>query len=329
LYGVSAGIANFYFSALTKGVYVMSKKYGVILLAATLIVLIAVLGSGCRTADLESTEELILDGEGVYIGQIDSQSVEIEVAGQPRAFEIGEGVGLAGIEDGTPVAFTYVEGETRPVLISIEALAPLDEEVVLQGVGFYTGQIDSHSVEIEVGNEFVAFGLGEGVSVAGISDGSRVAFTYIESEQRPVLLSIEVLDEPDESESGVLTGEGILVGYIDARSVEIELNRAFALGDDVSVGNIEDGSLVVFSYTETGQRAILDSIEAVDEPMEGNLLHGTYIGQIDSQSVEIQYFKAFAIGEGTGIEEVSDGSEIVFTYREGPPRPELISVAPR
>lgn len=307
----------------------MTGRRGRLFLAAALVLLFSVAG-GCGNEETPHAEQIILFAEGVFVGQIDSQSVEIETNEQTRAYALGTGVSVAGIAEGVEVSFTYVEEEERPVLLSIE-----EKEAVREGEGIYTGQIDSHSVEIEVDGQYMAFGLAENLDVDHITDGSRVAFSYLDSNNaRPVLLSITVLEEPDNngnaepggSGTAELVGEGILSGQIDANSVEIEIIRPFALGAGVDITGIEDGSLVAFTYTESGQRAVLNSIEAVEQPVEGEVLHGTLIGQIDGQSVEIQYFQAFALDQGVSVEGLADGSEIIFTYIEGPHRPVLTSI---
>lgn len=302
----------------------MIKKAGFILILLAVALVVVVMGVGCQPGEDETEEQVILEGEGVLVGQIDNHSVEIEIDGQPKAFGLGTGVSVTGISDGTAVVFSYVDEETRPVLLFIEAV-PVEDEV-LQGEGIYNSQIDSHSVEIEFEGQPTAFALGEGITVDNIAEGSRIAFTYREDAERMVLLAIEVIEEPVSDGNGELAGEGTLIGQIDAQSVEIEISRAFVLGDEVSVEEIEDGSEIAFTFTETWPRAVLESIEEIDEPVEGEAPTGILVGKIDSQSVEIQYFRAFALGEGVNISDIEDGTEVIFTYREGPYRPILTSI---
>jgi hypothetical protein len=302
----------------------MTKKMGILLLVLALLAIAAI--AGCRPDRNDSTAGAVIEGEGILVGQIDSQSVEIEINGQLKVFSLGAGVSAAGISDGAAVVFSYIETEGRPQLLSLAAADLEDEVTILHGEGIYTGQIDSHSVEIEVDGEARAFAIGEGVVVENIDGGSRIAFTYREEEYRPLLLSIEVIEAPAGDGDAEIAGEGIYVGQIDAQSVEIEITRAFAYGGEVSVDGIADGSLVTFSFVESGARAVLDSIEAVDEPVEGNVMHGTLNGQIDGQSVEITYFQAFALGEGVSVEGIDDGSAVFYTYRAERQRPVLISI---
>ncbi len=302
----------------------MSGKKWVIAALIVILALIVYWGSSFWPADPKADDRLVLEGEGIFVGQIDSHSVEIIIAGQPRAFGLDGGISVTGIRDGSTVTFTYTEEETRPILLSIKAVEA-DSEII-RGEGIFTGQIDSHSVELVIDNQPTAFALSDELSIGHIKEGSRVAFTYRKEETRSILLFIEMIDEPEVGGNGDLVGEGILEGQIDAQSVEILLNRVFILGDDVNIDGIVDGSLVAFTYSVSGHRAILDSIMAVGEPVEGAFAHGILIGLSDSQSVEIQYYKAFALGAGVDIEGIADGSEVIFTYQEGTHRPVLTSI---
>lgn len=316
------------------------KKAGFIL---TVIILVAgIAGAGCQPGNEEidvetETEEErdeqveYIQSEGIFVGQIDSQSVEIEVAGQPRAFALSEGIDVSGIGSGSRVSFTYDDRGERPLLQSIEVTDKPSDEVI-QSEGTYVGRIDSRSVEIEINGEYRAFTIDREATVEDLIDGSIIAFTYRETDSRPVLMSVEIIEEPDPGQDGEtieVKGEGIYIGQIDSRSVEIFRSRAFTLGRGVSVNNIADGSKVAFTYTETRERATLKQIEAVDSPPEGEVIPGTYNGRIDSHSVEIEYDQAFTLGEEVDVESIAEGSEIVFTYRTGPARPVLVSISER
>jgi len=69
------------------------------------------------------------EGYGIYIGQVDPHSVEIEVGGTPVVFQLGEGAAdaLAGIIPNDPVRFHYtekpVEGDASLKVLTITDLA--------------------------------------------------------------------------------------------------------------------------------------------------------------------------------------------------------------
>jgi len=322
----------------------MFKNKGFWVVLTVFVLLIALLNTGCRATDEEMEEEAdeeeqveqeestMFEAEGVFVGQIDSQSVEIEIDGQTKVFALAEEVRVDQITDGSKVAFSYTDQEGRPLLHSMETLeVPDSDEQVLDNEGVYTGQSDSRSLEVEVDGQPKIFAMGSDVRVDDLPAGSIIAFTYKENGDKPLMLSLEVLEEPDEEgyeddpEYLELKGEGILEGPIDGQSVEIKRNRVFASGDH-DLEDIEDGSKVAFTYTEEEERPVLDSIEVVDEPLAGEYIYGTLIGRADSHSVEIEYHRAYALGPGVSVEDIETGSKVTFTYYSGPYRPKLISV---
>jgi Cu/Ag efflux protein CusF len=304
----------------------MIKRKREVFLVTVVIIIAVIFLAGCGSTATDADQQVVLEGEGILTGQIDSQSVEIEINGQYRAFALGEGVSIDGITDGSTIAFTYVEEETRPVLLSIEVLKPAAE--LLTGEGIFNGQMDSNSVEIEMDGEPKAFAIAPEVSLANLESGSRIIFTYREEEFRPLIISIDHIEQPVGDVEEFMVGEGVFVGQIDPQSVEIKINRAFILADDINTDGIDDGSLVAFSFLESGQRAVIESIKVVEEPVEGEVMHGIFVGQIDSQSVEIEYYQAFAIGEAD-LGGVTDGSDVTFTYLPAENRPVLLSISSR
>lgn len=279
--------------------------------------------SGCQPAVTETEQQAVFEAEGILIGQIDNNSVKIEVAGTPRAYALDEGVSVQDIADGSLVAFSYVEGEGQPVVLTITARESVPE--LISASGIYNGQIDSHSVEIEVDGQIMAFALGEEIDLDLLESGSHIEFTYHRAEDRPVLVSIDAVEQPAGGAEQIMVGEGQYIGQIDGQSVEIKLKRAFVLAEDLNLDGIEDGALVAFTFIEEGPGAVLESIEAVDQPREGNYLHGILVGRIDNRSVEIEYYQAFAIG-AADLEGLSDGVEVLFTYEPGEHRPILVTI---
>ena len=77
----------------------------------------------------DGEQTAIREGHGVYIGQVDPHSVEIEVGGTPVVFQLGEGAAdaLAGIIPNDPVRFHYtekpVEGDASLKVLTITDLA--------------------------------------------------------------------------------------------------------------------------------------------------------------------------------------------------------------
>jgi hypothetical protein len=290
-----------------------------------LALVLLVLNAGCQPDSPDLEEEVVLEGTGVLTGQIDSQSIAIDLEGELITFILQEGVSVTGIEDGSKVSFSYIEEEPAPLILSIVSLE--EEELIYEEMGIYLGQIDNHSVEISVDGQARAFEIGEKVSVDQLVSGSRVLFTYQEDDQRLILMTLKVIEEPVGDDNDELTGEGVLEGQIDAHSVEVSIKRIFVLSDVVSAEEIEIGSLVAFGFTENGRKATIYSLEAVNEPLEGRIMHGILTGRPDDRTVEIEYHQAFGLDEGVSIEGIGDGAEVVYTYYQAEHRPVLTSIA--
>jgi hypothetical protein len=290
-----------------------------------LALVLLVLNAGCQPDSPDLEEEVVLEGTGVLTGQIDSQSIAIDLEGELITFILQEGVSVTGIEDGSKVSFSYIEEEPAPLILSIVSLE--EEELIYEEMGTYLGQIDNHSVEISVDGQARAFEIGEKVSVDQLVSGSRVLFTYRDDDQRLILMTLKVIEEPVGDDNDELTGEGVLEGQIDAHSVEISIKRIFVLSDVVSAEEIEIGSLVAFGFTENGRKATIYSLEAVNEPLEGRIMHGILTGRPDDRTVEIEYHQAFGLDEGVSIEGIGDGAEVVYTYYQAEHRPVLTSIA--
>ena len=304
-----------------KSVRMVKKPYHILCLICFLLLIAGCNSEKIETDILTDEDQATHQGEGILTGIIDSNSVEIQVGGLYRVFALVPEIQIEHILAGTKVEFLYIEDETRPI---IKSIWPVYTEMVAEGI--FTGLIDSHSVEIKVNDQYVAFAIGEDIDLSAIDSGSNVRFKYQEGGPRPVLLEISATQKPVPPVSDEKIAEGIFIGQIDSQSVEIQLNRVFVLGSDVSVENIEDGAFVAFAFTESGPRAVLEMIKKVEQALEGDVMHGTYIGQVDSQSVEIVYYQAFSLGDNVEIRQITDGSEVIITYRESLYRPVLISI---
>lgn len=306
----------------------MARTKGAVLTIIIIVLMANFLFSGCRTAETDIDHQPELAGQGIFLGWIDSHSLEIEIDGSPRSFGIGDNVDLGGIQEGTFISFTYLENEEQPVLLSIKTIEE-ESPKIFEAAGIYNGQIDSHSVEMEINGEATAFALGDEVSVENLDEGMPVDITYIEKQGRFVLLSVEPADLPQGDGMDILTGEGVFVGQIDARSVELEISRVFIIDAGIDIPELNQGDLVAFTFIEEGPKAELIGIQSVDEPLEGEYMHGTFIDWVDAQSMEIKYFQAFELGSDLSLENIEDGSEVVFTYSPGPHRPVLTSLSAR
>lgn len=274
-------------------------------------------------------EEQLMQEEGVLIGQLDSVTVEITVDGVSSLYTLADDLDVSGIQGGTPVVFSYLEKETGPLLLEIAAME--QDVIILQARGVYSGQIDSHSVEIIVDGEPTAFTFDRSLTFDDVAEGAHLEFAYQDDGDgsRPFIESFALVAEAMGGDGGFFDGEGIFIGLADARSVEILVTRTFLLGPGVTAAGLREGQDVAISYTETAEGAIIDSLEAVTEPPEGELLAGVYVGSAGSNQVEIDYYRVFAIDPSMSLDQISEGSPVTFTYQVGPYRPLLVALEPR
>lgn len=123
----------------------MKKTNRIVLMTATAVLAVSLAacgGSGNQPlapgSNLENNqndpgnqpeEVTTIEGVGIYKGQMDSNSIEIETEDGPQAFRLAEGMDelLADLEDDAPVAYTYeehpIEGDdslTQLVLTKLE-----------------------------------------------------------------------------------------------------------------------------------------------------------------------------------------------------------------
>ena len=65
----------------------------------------------------------VIEAFGIFIGQIDSHSVEIDIEGETQVFTLDSGLKVDAFESGTEVFITYSQKELRQYLLSIEPFA--------------------------------------------------------------------------------------------------------------------------------------------------------------------------------------------------------------
>jgi hypothetical protein len=135
----------------------------------------------------------VRSAEGILIGRIDNHSVEIEMNGTPTAFGLSAALMEKNFAAGR-ISFKYVQQNGRMVIT--EANCQEAEEIaVLTAEGIFSGQADSHTVEIEIDGSATAFGLATGISFDTIEEGEPVFIAYQEETGgRPVIVKVERID---------------------------------------------------------------------------------------------------------------------------------------
>jgi hypothetical protein len=142
-----------------------------------------------KRAQLDNNQKDVKEGKGIYVGQIDNNSIEIEVEGKPTAFRLSENVSVKIQESepqtGVEVEFLYEENEHGQLVITELLWTKAEKE------GTYVGQIDNNSVEIEINGKATAYRLSEEVkaSIEDLNSGAKVKFTYFKNKNGQLVIT--------------------------------------------------------------------------------------------------------------------------------------------
>ncbi|MDP4098276.1 hypothetical protein OIN60_16075 [Paenibacillus sp. P96] len=177
-----------------------------------------------------------LTGTGVYNGQADPHTVEIEMDGKPLAFQLGEGVDaqIAPLKEGDAVSFEYteepIEGEAAK-LLTLTKISKTEDEATGGGNDTAQGDARPATATFEVNLEgtpeerTAELAQGEGYSLyvfdsmSLFPDQNRVALAvddnyYAEITKLPADFNLDTL-EKEGMEELAATGEVEKVGDTD------------------------------------------------------------------------------------------------------------------
>lgn len=144
----------------------------------------------------------VMEGDGIYVGQADSNFIEIIVEGHPQEFMISEDIkdyfdvnsySYKDLRENDEVHFTYREDEStgNSVIIGIYKNNDINkgENAI---IGKYIGQIDSNSIEVEVNDVIGAYRLSEEAKTillnGTIKDGDSVYIEYETNEYGQLII---------------------------------------------------------------------------------------------------------------------------------------------
>jgi len=218
----------------------------------------------------KSEESAVKTADGIFNGQADSHTIEIRVGRADRSFTFAGGVAVDSLHPGDKVNFDYREDPNGRLVIvrlvktgSGEVSDPVVENKY-SGKGIFTGRIDSHSVEIEVGGEPRVYGLSQGLRDVEFAPGPISFKYYVDKYGRSIITEAEFTKD----EGGpVQTAEGVFNGQADSHTVEIEIGgeaRAFGLAVGISFTGITEGEQVFIAYREMAGRPVIIKVERLD-----------------------------------------------------------------
>ena len=137
-----------------------------------------------------SNEPPVINDLGIYVGQADPHTVEIETNEGPKAFQLTEKSTdqIKELQPDDRVKFQYVINKNKQnVLQSIEKMQGTGSGEDSAETGVYNGQQDPHTIEIETDDGPTAFQLSDDArkQVESLEPGKKVSYTYRVPRSRP------------------------------------------------------------------------------------------------------------------------------------------------
>src|SRR5690625_909673 len=133
--------------------------------------------------DEEKANENLIEKTGVYNGQADPHTIEIETENGPLAFQLTMGAReeVENLEVGEEVRYSYTEDGNHREIETIEPAIERDD--IITETGVYNGQADPHTIEIETEDGPLAFQLTMDAreEVENLEVGEEVRYSYTES----------------------------------------------------------------------------------------------------------------------------------------------------
>ncbi len=144
----------------------------------------------------------IIKSEGIYVGQIDNNFIEIVVERKPEQFVINKNIKeyfdinsdkYKKLNKNDKVYFSYQEDESTGHLIILDIYKDKNVDKENNSIeGKYIGQIDNNSVEIEVNNEIGAYRLSDRAKMTlqdeDIDKGDIIYFNYEKNEYNQFII---------------------------------------------------------------------------------------------------------------------------------------------
>lgn len=217
-------------------------------------------------ASIEQVE--LMTGTGMYVGQADPHTIEIETSDGPVAFQLTDAArsDVDALSPGQQVTYQYEDNGEQLVIHHIEPVADHSGNELLTGTGMYVGQADPHTIEIETSDGPIAFQLTDEArsDVDTLSPGQQVTYQYEKQGEQLVIHKIE--PAMDNGDGAAKTNTGIYIGQADPHTIEVETADgpvAFQLTiearDDVE--KLSPNDEVTFIYIEDGDSRTIQSVK--------------------------------------------------------------------
>jgi hypothetical protein len=203
---------------------------------------------------------------GTYVGRIDNNSVEVIVNKKATALFLSDNLkknfNLNNFKKGNKVQIFYYKNTKGQLVLNRIYKVPTETSAS----GYYVGQIDNNSIEVEINNKPTALYFSDSVkksfNTKNFKKGTRVDVTYYKNDKGQLILT------GIKNASTSIMAYGIYVGRIDNNSVEITISNkptALFLSDNVKknfkLDSFKKGNKVqIFYYRNTKGQLVLNRI---------------------------------------------------------------------
>lgn len=235
-------------------------------------------GSGDSSSAEAAGKAVVVKEEGAFVGQIDSNSIEVNTESETLALQVGNvtDVDWDSIDKNAHVRIEYYKNrEGQAILQAIQVSEMKKEEAVQKEIvkeeAAYVGQIDSNSIEVNTESKTLALQIGEVTDVdwKNIKKNAAVVVEYYKNENdQHVLTNITIKEEAkSETKKNVVREEAAYVGQVDSNSIEVntemkKLTLRTEQVKDVNWNKIEKNAHVIVEYYKNDKgQYVLTKIE--------------------------------------------------------------------
>jgi Cu/Ag efflux protein CusF len=253
-----------------------------------------------------AADQIINEATGAYNGQVDNNSIEILVDGQPEdaatmvfmlTGDIKAGFERTKLQTGDTVQFAYYKNQSGQLVLTKIRKGPH----ALEATGIYQGQADSNFIEIKIDGQpeetaYMVFMLTGDIKInfekMNLQNGDAVFLAYYLNESgQPVLTRFSKTLQQIEA-------TGLFQGQVDSNFIEIKINgqpeetayMVFMLTGDIKSRfekmDLKTGDAVQLIYykNESGQLVLTNLVKGEEQFN----VTGIYQGQVDSNFIEIK-----------------------------------------
>jgi len=253
-----------------------------------------------------AADQIINEATGAYNGQVDNNSIEIQVDGQPEEAatmvfmltgDIKAGFERTKLQTGDTVQFAYYKNQSGQLVLTKIRKGPH----ALEATGIYQGQADSNFIEIKIYGQpeetaYMVFMLTGDIKSRfekmDLKTGDAVQLIYYKNESGQLVLTNLVKGEEQFNVTGIYQGQ------VDSNFIEIKIDgepqetayMVFMLTGDIKNNfegmHLKIGDAVQLEYYKNPSGQFVLTYFVKEEKQI--YATGVYQGQADSNFIEIK-----------------------------------------